>query len=115
MEILGFGSVQVTEGGGKHRNVLIPGLFLTNTEQCDDGMIKRGQGWTESYLLYKMYGIFQLQPLLFRPRSSSSSWSLALVFLGAHILREINIRDGGSPLGNNSVKFSYHVRFLIKY
>ena len=42
MEILWLGSVQMTEGGGKHRDVFIPGLFLTDTEQCDGGLIERG-------------------------------------------------------------------------
>ena len=36
VEILGVGSVEVAEGRGKQGDVLVPGLFLTNTEQCDD-------------------------------------------------------------------------------
>ena len=51
MEILWLGSVQMTEGGGKHRDVLIPGLFLTDTEQCDGGVIERG-GRTGLNLIY---------------------------------------------------------------
>ena len=36
MEILGLGSVEVAEGGGEQGDILVPGLFLTNTEHCDD-------------------------------------------------------------------------------
>ena len=36
VEILGLGSVEVAEGGGEQGDILVPGLFLTNTEHCDD-------------------------------------------------------------------------------
>ena len=45
VEILGLGSVEVTEGRGKQIDILIPGLFLTNTEQRHDR-----EGWL--YLIF---------------------------------------------------------------
>ena len=84
-EVLRVSSVEVTEGGREHLDILISRLFLAHT---DHQIIRECKIWGRD-VLYEMNSILQLQPVL--PGARTTTLPLLFHLLSAGIPGEVHV------------------------